>query len=269
MKFHASLSYAPYRPPFFRSPELYINRVVPSETGIHLEWLAGNDNAYKDACVFYRVRGTDAWQSAQTVVHEPDSGSAAADITGLCADTDYEFYVETAGKTSCVRLARTGKAGFGTVVNYLHPDDLAYSFSGRYLCSPSLVRLPDGALAASMDLFAGGYPQNLTLVYRSEDDGKSWHYACELFPCFWGKLFVYEEKLYMLACTTEYGDLIIAESEDGGRSFGAPVTLLRGGGGKNGEPGVHKNPQPLVEYAGRLWGTLEWGSWGGITMPPW
>ena len=38
--------------------------------------------------------------------------------------------------------------------------------------------------------------------------------------------------------------------------------LLRGGNGKNGEAGVHKNPQPVLEYAGRLWNTLEWGAWG-------
>ena len=37
--------------------------------------------------------------------------------------------------------------------------------------------------------------------------------------------------------------------------------LLRGSNGKNGEFGVHKNPQPVVEYNGRLWNTLEFGSY--------
>ena len=54
------------------------------------------------------------------------------DIVNLETDTDYEFYIESGEKKSLVRLARTGKA-VGTVVNYLHPDDEAYSFSGRYL----------------------------------------------------------------------------------------------------------------------------------------
>lgn len=66
----------------------------------------------------------------------------------------------------------------------------------------------------------------------------------------------------MLACSTEYGDLLIGKSVDGGKSFCEPIVLLWGGNGKNGEAGVHKNPQPVVEYNGRIWNTLEWGSWG-------
>ena len=65
----------------------------------------------------------------------------------------------------------------------------------------------------------------------------------------------------MLACSTEYGDLLIGKSTDGGKTFSEPAVLLRGGGGKNGEPGVHKNPQPVIEYDGRLWNTMEWDSW--------
>lgn len=64
----------------------------------------------------------------------------------------------------------------------------------------------------------------------------------------------------MLACSTEYGDLLIGCSEDEGRSFCAPVTLLRGAC-KSDMPGVHKNPQPVIEYGGRIWNTLEWGAW--------
>ena len=74
--------------------------------------------------------------------------------------TDYEFYVQANHKKSLIRLARTGKI-VGTVVNYLHQDDDVYAFSGKYLCSPSLVRHPDGFLLASMDLFNYNSPQNL------------------------------------------------------------------------------------------------------------
>ena len=80
----------------------------------------------------------------------------------------------------------------GTVVNYLHPADDCYSFSGHALCSPSLVRHPDGYLLASMDAYSGDYPQNLTLIFRSDDDGKTWKYVSELFPCFWGKMFIHK-----------------------------------------------------------------------------
>ena len=49
-----------------------------------------------------------------------------------------------------------------------------------YLGSPSVVRLPDGALLATHDYFGTGCPRNhegeqgLTSVYRSEDGGASW-----------------------------------------------------------------------------------------------
>lgn len=117
-------------------------------------------------------------------------------------------------------------------------------------------------MLASMDLFAGNHPQNLTLIFRSDDEGKSWHYVSELMPCFWGKLFIHKGELYMLACSTEYGDLLIGKSTDGGKTFTAPVALLRGSNGKNDNEGVHKNPQNLLIYDGRIYETLEWGSWG-------
>ena len=112
-----------------------------------------------------------------------------------------------------------------------------------------------------MDVFAGNHPQNLTLIYRSDDNGKTWHYACELFPCFWGKMFVHRGELYMLGCSTEYGDMLIGKSSDGGYSFCEPTILYRGLNGKNGSPGMHRNPEPVIEYKGRIWNTVEWGSW--------
>lgn len=65
----------------------------------------------------------------------------------------------------------------------------------------------------------------------------------------------------MLSCSTEYGDLLIGKSTDGGKTFSAPVTLLRGSNGKHGNSGVHKNPQNIVYYDGRIYETLEWGTW--------
>jgi hypothetical protein len=142
----------------------------------------------------------------------------------------------------------------------LHPDDEVYAFSGRYLCSPSIVKHPDGYLLASMDLYASASPQNLTLIFRSDDGGETWHYVSELFPCFWGKLFVHRGVLYMLSCSTEYGDLLIGRSDDGGKTFGVPTVLLRGAC-KCDRAGVHKNPQPPISFAGRVWVTMEWGAW--------
>jgi hypothetical protein len=112
-----------------------------------------------------------------------------------------------------------------------------------------------------MDVYESGQPQNLTLIFRSDDNGESWYYLSELMPCFWGKLFLHKGDVYMLSCSTEYGDLLISRSNDGAKSFASPTVLLRGSNGKAGNVGVHKNPQNIVIYNGRLYNTFEWGSW--------
>lgn len=250
MKGYSNWSYAPYKPLLWGSGDIYICRVAPGVNSVHFEWL-DNGGEYN---VFYRKRGNDSFIFYKaTDINE-------CDIKELEPDTDYEFYVQSNENKSRVRLARTGKT-VGTVVNYLHPDDEVYGFSGKYLCSPSLVRHPDGFLLASMDVFAGNYPQNLTLIFRSDDNGETWEYVSELMPCFWGKMFVHKGELYMLSCSTEYGDLLIGKSTDGGKTFCTPVTLLRGSNGKNGNCGIHKNPQNIMIYHNRIYETLEWGSW--------
>lgn len=243
-------SYAPYRPFLTEVGDIYICRVVPYENKIHFEWLAINAKEYN---VFFKKRSDEEFLFAGK------TDRCEFDIEKLAIDTDYEFYVEAEGKKSRIRLARCGSA-VGTVVNYLHPDDEAYAFSGRFLCSPSLVRHPEGYLLASMDLYKGGDPQFLTLIFRSDDEGKTWHYVSELMPCFWGKMFIHKGELYMLSCSTGYGDLLIGKSTDGGKTFSAPVVLLRGTIGDN--DGVHKNPQNIFRYNGRIYETLEWGRGG-------
>jgi len=256
MRAHPNWSYAPYRPPFVEVGHPYICRLEPHADRITLDWLP-DGGPYT---VYARLRGRGELLPVGQIAES--GGMCSFTLTGTQAGQTWELCVENAaGSRSRIRLAHCADT-FGTVVNYLHPEDDAYAFSGRYLCSPSIVRHPCGCLLASMDLFAGNHPQNLTLIYRSDDDGKSWYYVSELFPCFWGKLFVRGDALYMLAVSTEYGDLLIGRSDDCGKTFTPPTVLLRGGGGKNGEAGVHKNPQPVVEFAGRLWNTIEWGAWG-------
>ncbi len=258
MKKPLTWSYAPFRYPFDSVGDIYICRIVPSANGFSFDFL---DIGAEEYTVYYRLRSSGSYTEAGKV-----KPSGRRDITfevnGLTVNNEYEFYVEAGIKKSRIRLVRCGHFDCEAIINYLHPDDEAYAFSGRYLCSPSIVRHPDGHLLASMDLFKGGSPQNLTLIYRSDDDGKTWHYACELFPCFWGKMFIHKGELYMFGCSTEYGDMLIGKSTDGGYSFCEPTILFRGLNGKNGEVGLHRNPELVVEYGGRIWNTVEWGSWG-------
>ena len=251
MRGYTSWSYTTYKPFFYEHQGIYICRISPYETFVDFDWLCEEEGTFQ---IFLKEKEAEEFQLVGTTAEKTYR------IEGLNNETDYAFYVACGEKKSSVRLARTGPA-IGVTVNYLHPEDPEYEFSGQYLCSPSLVRHPDGHLLASMDVFAGEHPQNLTLVFRSDDNGESWHYQCELLPCFWGKMFIHKGELYMLAVSTEYGDLLIGKSCDGGKSFSAPVTLLRGSNGKKVYSGIHKNPQNIVYHNGRIYETLEWGSW--------
>ena len=181
----------------------------------------------------------------------------------LQPNSDYRCYLEIhldTGETikTPFRLFRTGTS-IGTIVNYHHPKDRIYDFSGLYTCSPSIVKLPSGRILVSNDYYKRNGGQNLTTVFYSDDEGASFHHSCDLFPCFWGKLFVYRNALYMLGTSTEYGDLIISKSTDEGSSFGDPVVLMKGGNAITGGP--HKAPMPILKAKGRLWTSIDYGSW--------
>ena len=227
-----------------------ICRLAPSAQAVHLEWLGG-EPPYR---VFFRKRDEGEFCLAG------QTESTFFDIPVPEGDTDYELYVQSQGESGAVRLVRAGES-VGTVVNYLHPEDRIYGFSGSRLASPSLLRLPDGTLLASMDVYEKNGGQNLTLVFASTDDGASWHYRSALYPCFWGKLFLHRDELYMLACSTEYGDLLIGRSPDGGRTFGAPTVIARGKEAGDGVNGFHRAPQNVICYNDRLYTSYEWGAW--------
>lgn len=251
MKAALSWSYSPYRQITGDKNQIYICRLEPSKTRVTVEWLRP-DGFNGDFRVCWRIKG--GFETAEVPV-----SATSYTIKGLSAAFDYEIYVTAGELRSAVRLVRPSDVA-GKVVNYLHPEDTAYAFSGRYLSSPSIVRCANGDLLASMDVFGKFTPQNLTLIYRSEDNGKTWHYSCELFPCFWGKLFEHRGDIYMLANSNEYGDILIGRSKDNGHSFESPTVLFRSSCSRS-EGGLHKNAVPVLEYRGRLWSSIEYGTW--------
>ena len=128
MKGCTNWSYAPYRPFLWEVGDIYICRIAPSKNAIHFEWLALEDGSEYE--IFCRRRDTDEYSSCGKTL------STEFDIIGLEENTDYVFYVKSGDKKSRIRLAKCAEA-VGTIVNYLHPDDNCYSFSGRALCSPN------------------------------------------------------------------------------------------------------------------------------------
>ena len=232
----------------------FICRVAPFETGFDVQWFDNGQPAGAHT-LLWRVRFSgDAWQQL------PLTGDTAR-VDGLCAHVDYEFKVVRADGTgeSGVRLAHTGPVP-GTVVNYLHPEDTTYHFSGHSLCSPSIVKLPSGALLSAMDVFSGQFGNSkLTLIFRSDDGGQSWRYVTDVYPSFWPKLFVHRGSLYLLSCTHDYGDLVIGRSDDEGLTWTAPTHIITGCGPS--EMGPHKAPMPVIELGGRLYTGIDYGCW--------
>jgi len=254
MKGHDRWDYAPYLPFDRRSERFdpYICRLAPSENALEAQWFSPESDSLS-ATVYYAVRGTEAWRSLSV------SGDEFT-ISGLETDTDYALYlVDAAGRRSRTRLFRTGEVP-GVVVNYLHPDDEYYAFSGRYLCSPCILKLESGRLLASMDVHAGARPQNLTLIFASDDGGAHWRYLTEIMPAFWGRMFQHRGRLFMLAISGEYGDVLLGESKDEGKTWCTPVVIARGASIPQ-ENGFHRAPMPFIGHAGRLWSGIEYGSW--------
>ena len=109
-------------------------------------------------------------------------------------------------------------------------------------------------------MFEGRNGQNLSRRYASCDNGVTWRHRADLYPCFWGSLFTDRGALYMLATATEYGDLLIGRSLDGGYSWSEPSVLVKAGA--YGPGGPHRAPMPVLRHKGRLWTGIDYGSWG-------
>lgn len=246
MKLHKGWNYSPYLPFNIKTGLPEILSVKPFTDKVQFEW-----KSKEMRCVlFYGIRG----QKKESFQIDKSPATFHAE-TGV----DYEFYITDGTNKSATRLVRTGDYG-GQVITYLHPEDNAYYYSGRYVASPSIVRTQTGRLLVSIDIFAHGYSQNLTQIFKSDDNGDTWEYLTDLMPCFWGSLFVIKNRVYMISCSKEYGDLLIGYSEDDGENWVEPTVLARGGSFENAD-GFHKSPCRVLFDKGHVYVPIEYGRW--------
>ena len=258
MKSVTTWSFAPFVP--FNEPGRallpYICRISPGIGSVTFDWFDRGDSGPHRYELKKRF-SDEIIESGSTCAQDQKIGRVRID--NLTDGIDYTISIVRESDGLCAtRLVRCGDYLGDTVINYLHPEDPAYSFSGYALCSPSIAMLPDRRLVSAMDVYRGGAPQNLSIVYTSDDGGATWDYQCELYPCFWPRMFVHRGQLYCAAVSTEYGDLLIGRSDDRGESWAAPTRLMPGTFNKCGP---HKNPVPFVEIGGRVWSSCEYGSW--------
>lgn len=240
----------PHRSMFETDCKPIICRVAPSEYGVQLEWIDKMQNSV------YTAEITDV-ESGETVSRALLSDGV---IDGLETLHDYKVViVRDDGVKSSPRLFYTASVP-GTVINYLHPKDKTYSYSGSFLGSPSLIKLESGVLLASMDVFGANAGQNQSFLYRSDDNGTSWYYVCDLYPLFWGNMFYHNGRLYILGCSTEFGDIIIGASDDEGKSWTMPTRLFVGS--STVSYGWQQAAMPIVEYNKRLYFAVEYAGHG-------
>lgn len=128
--------------------------------------------------------------------------------------------------------------------------------SKTYLGSPGILSLSDGSLIISHDFFGSKSPKNtngdsnLTHIYISKDYGTKWSFLSEIRGAFWSKLFSLNEKIYLLGCSSEYGNIVIRESTDQGGTWSQPTNeksglLFKAGQGKIA-PNYHGAPVPVL-----------------------
>lgn len=187
-----------------------------------------------------------------------DSKNNLYEIQGLESDRDYSLDIVTDKGLKCQRLFRCGEFP-GTVINYIHPQDKMFYPSGMCPASPSILMLESGRILVSHDIFYRDMAENVSMIFYSDDTGETWHLLSLVEGCFWGKLFIYEKKLYLLANMHEYGDLVLYETSDEGKSWNKACIVIDGGNKYTGGP--HKSAMPIIEYEGRIWMAVEFGSW--------
>lgn len=139
--------------------------------------------------------------------------------------------------------------------------------TGIYLGSPSLLRLPNGDILASMDMFGPNAPvsengeHNIGLIFRSSDNGASWDYVTEIHGSYWANLFLHRGKMYLLGVIEQNGHIVIRRSDDNGNTWTQPVDsehgLLFPAGEGRAAPNYHCAPMPMLEHDGRLYRAFE------------
>ena len=155
-----------------------------------------------------------------------------------------------------------------SVVNYSDPR------THFYLGSPSIAKLSDGAIIVSHDHFGPGNPKNqeflynTTKVFRSDDVGKNWTYQSMIPGAFWSGLFIHKNALYLLGCSSGYGDIVIRKSDDGGKNWTIPQDeksgLLFPRGMNKSSPKYHGSATPVLveENIYRAFEDNVTGEWG-------
>jgi hypothetical protein len=144
------------------------------------------------------------------------------------------------------------------IANSTEPESL-------YHGTPSIVRLPDGALVASHDFFGPAAGNRFARILRSTNDGLSWQEITSL-DASWSNLFLHDGALYFMGPNRARDQVVLRRSDDGGFTWTEPT---------NSSNGIlltgifHSSAMPMLVHNGRIWRAMEdqngpSSSWGRV-----
>ncbi len=100
--------------------------------------------------------------------------------------------------------------------------------SGIYRGTPSLVKLPNGHIITSNDVFGTGL-SNKTEIFVSKDNGTTWTKISTVQGAVWSGVFYHQNKLYLMGADTSNGpNLVIRGSDDEGKTWSSPTIVVGG-----------------------------------------
>ena len=121
--------------------------------------------------------------------------------------------------------------------------------------SPSLTVMPGNVYFASHDIYDRETRKSWQLVFRSNDQGKSWKQIARFDDQCWSTLFFIDENLYLMGTTKNWGNMIIRHSSDGGKTWSTPSDDKSGIliTGKQ----LYGIAVPMPVFDGRVWRSFE------------
>ncbi len=127
-------------------------------------------------------------------------------------------------------------------------------FETTYIGSPSIAILPGGEYVATHNWFGPRATGDQTVVFSSNDRGKSWNQIAEIKGQYWSTLFVHQSALYLMGTNKNMGALVIRRSDDRGKTWTNPVDsqtgIIKAGN-------YYTAPVPVLIHDGRIWRSVE------------
>lgn len=266
---------------------MIIEVLAPHNCGAQLEITQTPQNAFRAEVT---VCEKESGKIVSVTDYPPGIGHVQLDglknncayLVYACAYSKDGSLIETSGKRILYPNYIPGKC-----IAYNNPYDSTFDPAGRYFGSPSIVKLENGDIIASHDIFFepapnifnldySGRPSEevcITKIYKSSDNGKTWQFLTDLKLCTFGKLFEFKKKLYIIGLYSPAKEIAddlynlkervdgkthgtqsrmgigLFCSEDGGKSWSDVCDIT--GGITDGN--FHKAATPVIEFEGRLW----------------